>query len=527
MTIKPQIIFEIYINSAWENISADVINNQDCYYGINGNKKTDRVADVGTLDFILRNDSSCLGGKEGFYTPNSTYAKGGWKKGIPIRLRIIYGGISHTKFTGHIDSITPNIEDKTVKISVLDWMDYAGNFPLNLITLSTNKKISEVVESIVSGMANKPVATDYKVGSDTFTSIFDTVKENTKAVSEFNKLALSEFGYIYVKGDGTLVVEGRNSRRASAVIKSIPASISFLLKEAGGFILQENGDKVLLDSSQPATFTNNMISLGLVYGENLVNKIVAKSYPRKIDTTLQVLFSINTPIELNPSEVKVLTVQYKDPNQLSNSVTGKDMVNPVATTDYLMNSLSNGTGTNLTSSLTVSAVYSSSEITYTLTNIGATKGYITKLQARGYGIYTYASINYAIEDTTSISENGYAELSIDQKYQTSMTTSKTIADIILKQGKTPKVVVNSINFLANTDDFLMSAFLYCDVGDLIYIKDSKSFTDSYFFIQGVKFKIKQGGLINFSWLVTDALSLEEDYWILGISKLGSESVLGY
>jgi hypothetical protein len=74
---------------------------------------------------------------------------------------------------------------------------------------------------------------------------------------------------------------------------------------------------------------------------------------------------------------------------------------------------------------------------------------------------------------------------------------------------------------------LMMSFLYLDIGDMVYVKESNTAIDGYFFIQGIKFTIQQGGIIRFTWKVVEALSLDTAYWILDTSTLGISTKLGY
>jgi hypothetical protein len=531
MAVYPDsIIFEVY-TTQWEDISADVISTQECDYGFSGNSRTDRVADVGALKFTLRNDKDCSGGVENYYTPNTSNAREGWKKGIPVRLRIVFQE-SITKFYGHISDIQVDSNKKQARVTALDWMDYAVNFPLTLPTITTNKDISGVTQLVIAGMSNQPLHTVYKSGQDTYLTIFDTVKANTKALSELNKVALSELGYIYIKRDytdgETLVVEGRQSRNFLSELAKIPQNGNFLLLEDGGYLLTENSDRIMLNSVQDTMFDSNMVDLSVNYGEGLANKVSVRVYPRKVDTAAVILFTLNSPISLAPGETKAgIKGTFRDYVSGASKVTGKNMITPVATTDYKLTQNSDGTGTNLTASLVVTAVYGAEGVSYTLKNNSATAGYVSLLQARGYGTYLYDPIEYVAQDTTSINQNGYGELTLDMKYQSSIDNAKAIADVVLQQDKEPRTYLNSLSFIANTDDKLMMSFLYLDIGDMVYVKESNTAIDGYFFIQGIKFTIQQGGIIRFTWKVVEALSLDTAYWILDTSTLGISTKLGY
>ena len=221
-----------------------------------------------------------------------------------------------------------------------------------------------------------------------------------------NKLSLSELGRIYVKRDGLygeqLVVQGRYTRNASDTQAKITVE-SYLLTEDSDYLTTEDGDRIVISTKETPTFLSSMQTVDLNYGNNVYNKISVRAYPRTLDTTPQVLFTLNSPLQISASEViDNVKVTYRDPSGTATRVNGKDMITPVSGTDYAMFSNSDGTGTNLTANLTVDVTYTSDSATYTLTNTGGSPGWITLLQARGTGIYTFDPVIYTAKDTPSI-----------------------------------------------------------------------------------------------------------------------------
>jgi hypothetical protein len=73
----------------------------------------------------------------------------------------------------------------------------------------------------------------------------------------------------------------------------------------------------------------------------------------------------------------------------------------------------------------------------------------------------------------------------------------------------------------------LSSFVYGDIGSLIKVVITDLGIDNYYYINGVKAKIKQGGIIYYSWLLSESLNLGETYWILDTSVLDANTALGY
>jgi len=234
------------------------------------------------------------------------------------------------------------------------------------------------------------------------------------------------------------------------------------------------------------------------HGANQANRISVTAYPRKVDTSLVVLYSLGSPMEIGNGETKTFTGSYSDPVG-GQGAGGYGMVTPVATTDYLLNTASDGSGTNLTSSALVSVTFGGNSASITVKNTSITAGYITFFQLRGYGVYTYAETELAIEDSSSINEYGYFERSFNQQYQGSLVNGEAGVKTQLYLDRIPRTVLQSITFLANSSDSAMYAFLSLDVGSLVNISETQMGISGGYFIQNVSFTVQVGGLIFCTW----------------------------
>jgi hypothetical protein len=494
------------------DITADVIGNITSYWGEPGNTVLDRLAETGATSFTLKNPTYQ-------YSPNSTTVLPGWKKGVTIKLVITYDGANYVRGYGTIDQIDVDgglvANQSIAKVTILDWIDYSAKYPLVSPAIQTNKTADQALTTIVNAMPIAPQDTDFNTGVNTFPALFDTVTTKTKAYTEFSKLVLSELGHIYLRRDKThgetLVFESNYARNGLVALTHVPivsTDSGELLKEDGGALLKEDGGFLLLDEVEDATIDNVMLSLDIVYGKNIVNRMTATAYPKKVDTTLSVLYSLSSPMEIGSNQTITFRGNYSDPTGGAIVTAISDtMVQPVINTDYKMWTASNGTGTDITTYLTVSVVYGTEAPIYTLTNTSIYTGYITLLQARGYGIKAYNPIETSQESAGSYNEYGYQEQRIDQKYQRDLTFGELETKKVLDQEKQPRTVLNSITMNANSSASLMIAFLNVDIGDLVHIKETRLEINGYYYIQGISFTIQPGGIIFFTWIVKQALSL--------------------
>ena len=472
----------------WVDLTSDVIGDITGYWGMMDNDPTTFIADTGPMEITMNNVS-------GVYTPGLTTSLAGWDKGTPIRLLFQYDSVPYIRSYGTIDDIDPEVkgypepEGDKVRVTVTDWMNYAATHPLISPAIVSNKRADELMTTVVADMTIAPLATDYETGANTFETGFDTLEIKTKAYSEMSKIGTSEIAPIYLLKDPvfgeTLVCESFYTRNGL---------------RTPGFIMD-----------------NNMLHIDIDYGKNVINRFEGTAHPRVIEAGISVLFTLSSPI-LIPSlaTIENLRGNYTDPDG-GNPTVGANMINPVITTDYLMNTKKDGTGANISASLTVTASYGAAGVVYKLVNANGYPGWVIKLQARGYMVFSYNQLQKIHEDTDSQDEFGILSKTLDQKYQKEIYWGSLFGDAIVNLERYPRNKVNKVTFIANRSDDLMTAWLTGDVGMVCSIIEDKTETEIYAYIQGIEFTISTGGVVKFSWIVKVFLSLA-----MGLSLISCE-----
>jgi hypothetical protein len=210
--------------------------------------------------------------------------------------------------------------------------------------LESDKRIDEIIPLIIANMKIAPLSTEYNLGVDTFEDVFDTVKAKTKALAEITKVVLSEFGYCYVKRDQTtgevLTVEGREKRQNMHDVSDVaaPAGLSTVMAyenlddmcyEDDELMVfnetmearlnypvygsNENAETMAFEDGTDMTYENEelmhmmtdflalenpIFDLAVAHGDKLANRISYTVYPRYIDTSYSVLWTLNSVIEI-------------------------------------------------------------------------------------------------------------------------------------------------------------------------------------------------------------------------------------
>lgn len=508
------IVTEYYSGSAWVDITAYVVGDIKGNNGLGGWKPDQRVAALGTLNITLNNKNkifSPMGGDSVRGLSTLT----GFNRGAKIRITGTFRYVPKVIWIGRImsiDSDDKNWGNEQVRLMAVDWMNVPVNYPMKGATIGLNKRIDEAMTLILARLSIQPEYTDFDTGSFTFPAIFDNVERKTMALSEFTKLANSELGYIYVKHDGTLVAESMLTRQGWRALDQVtipekwhvsPDKNYLTLEDGLGYLLLETGGKILLDEgtmepevTEDAAIHEDAEGYNILLSEDsLLNASIIRAHPVITDTSLKVLYKLGTPLYIRAGQTVEFSAHYTDPSGLS-QVSGTNMQAPTATTDYLANTLSNGTGTNKTSDQTVTATYYGDTVYYSIEN-GASEGiYITHLQARGYGIYYGNSVESTVNDSVSQNAHGYAPFQFDMKYQKNTYLAGAYGLSVIEEYSNPKSRITKMNYLANLNKNHMMTFLTLAIGSLLLGTEDRSGISNHYYITDRAFTIKQGGIIN-------------------------------
>lgn len=537
------ILTEYYNGSAWVNITAYVVGDIKGNNGLGGWKPDQRVASLGMLNITLNNKSKIFSPMGGDAVRGLSTLTG-FNKGAKIRVRGVFNDGYYTIWTGRIMSIDSddlNWGNEQVRLMAVDWMNVPVNYPMQGATIALNKGIDEAMTLILARLSLQPEATDFDTGSFTFPAVFDNVKRKTMALSEFTKLANSELGYIYVTQGGTLVAENllaRNGWRTLDQLWVMPDSNSFLTLEDGlGFLLLETGGKIILDEGEyeDAALAADAERYNILLAEDsLLNASIIRAHPVITDTSLKVIYKLGTPLFIPSGVTTVFSAHYTDPSGLA-QVSGTNMQTPVATTDYLANANSDGSGTNYTANVVVTATYYGDTVYYSIANNAAAGVYMTLLQARGYGIYYANSIESTVEDDISQAAYGYAPFQFDMKYQKDTYLADMYGLAVIEEYKNPKSRITQMKFLANLNNNHMMSFLMLTIGSLFLGTEDRSNLSNHYYITDRAFTIKQGGIINVEYAVKqndsylsgglNPVTVEFDYGSTDALKYGNIPIL--
>jgi hypothetical protein len=494
---------EFYDGSSWADLTGDAIAGTLRWSGgIRGNGPTDRVAVPGSLSVELDNSSANSEATLGLYSPDHSSVQSGWQIGAKIRVKLVSGG--NTRYDLYrIKSIKPvagQYRDRRVEVTAGDYVEEFTKRKVSGLDIQTNKTGDALLTALVATLPFAPVATSYDVGAFVMPYSFHAERdEDTYLMTVLQKIAQSDLSYIYRNGDAT----------------------------GGETLVYEEPMGRLATAASAATLSDTMTGLEIEHAaDNIWNKARGTTYPVEIDTDISVLGSIPEEFALEPSEVRTVFIPYRDPGS-ERRMSGILSLDPTygaapitADTDYKMSSTSGDGGNDLNANLTVTPTAGANSLMAVLTNSAATKGYVNRLQVRGYAVKSFNSVDSVASDSTSITAYGERTITFSMPYQNSSGIGKAFADEIVRRYKDPGTAISGVTYIANTSTTLMGYALTLGIGSRVTVAETVTGINSQFFVNGFDFELLPGNILQVTYNLEKNFSFGTSYWILEDATYG-------
>jgi hypothetical protein len=507
VTIFPTVVVEAELDGhglGWTGLTNDVLLSHGIMmrYGMDSGHPTSHVATTGTAQFSLNNSARNSAATLGYYSPHHTNTRTGWGLGIWVRLRLQDPTTLtfHTRFTGRIDSIdpVPGVKGpRAVLVTVVDWMDEAARWRLiPEVGQMTGVDWSAIATAIIGQMPTPPLAVSASGGTETYLYALDTsVVGQQTARGEFVKIADSEFGYIFMKGDGTLRLEDRHHR--------------------------------MIDTASAWTLTDaDLVGLELPSSrDDIVNTVRVTTHPKIVDSApTTVVYDQANVISFTAGETKMLMGSYRDP--LTGDPIGATDIQPqVSGTDYIANTEPDGSGSNVSSGFFVDVAAGSSGARFEITNTTGASAHLRTLRLLGRGIYDYGLTIHEATDDPSIAEFGERVVNFDMHYQASDYIGQAAAEYILAKHKDGNEQAHSASVIGSTSA-LLTQILTREISDRIKVIETLTGVNADFFINGIEMTVMKERVMHARYTLAQALDpAVGPYFIIDTSAVNGPDVL--
>lgn len=306
-------------------------------------------------------------GKCTFYLSNHDDRYNGWNtssplypnvdcgKDVRIKVRDMNTGTTYNIFYGVIDDIQPVYDlngDMKAFFTISDGWNYLRNNNANYAiqeNITPGQAIGFTLDNI-----DWPTrwGRNIDAGSDTIRYWF--ADGDQSAGSSLNDIAISFLGYFFIAADG----KARYIHRSNVTTSVVDYSQAELLK----------------DITVPQPWIN------------LRNVTRIKSHPLNLAASGIIYQLLGSTPSILPGAVNALemfgTYTYNNV-----PVSAKDVIAPVATTDYTMNTNADGSGVDKTADCTVTITDFGKTVLFNIVNNSSGLVYVTKLNVRGKALY--------------------------------------------------------------------------------------------------------------------------------------------
>jgi Bacterial Ig domain/Concanavalin A-like lectin/glucanases superfamily len=503
-TLEAEEVSELWDTAEWDDITPDLRDSVPLVVqrGIHSDSPTDKLARTGTMTFALNNSQYNSAGLLGYYSPGHVNQRSGFDRGAFVRYGLTWSGVFYPWFTGRIKSIKPSsgiYDERITHCIATDWMEEAGKSQVRGLGIGMQQSITydEGLALLIDSMRNRPHGVEFMAGGETYEIAFDAANQPmSTAQVELRKFADSEVGRIYITGDGTLVCENRGARSQS----QDP--------------LYEFIDTYV--EAEPERST-----------DQIVNLVKVTVHPRRVDDDpTTVLYALDNPLQIDNGVEVNTQLQFRDPSQLAAKVGGLDIVTPVATTHYLINTMANGSGTDVTANPNISITWvpEANGMTLQVLNSYGNQVYFTFLEIIGRGVYDFQPITFEASNEDSIEEDGVREVAFDMPYQSSGPVGEAASQLYLNAYALTPTRIRTIDFKLNDTEATREAGLNGEIGDRVLIADTMSAVNAEFNIAGLKLDVGRANDITVTWWLEPADT--NDYWTFDVSAFDISTRFG-
>lgn len=475
----------------WTDVSEYVMRPVTWSRGIQGNGPADNVALPGSLQFTLDNSEKNALQTLGLWSPNHPDCMGGFRENIAVQLLITAGDLEDVPvWTGKIATILPSVGvygDRRTQVLAHDCMEDLAKEEVLEIDRQIEKTEVEVLDAILDAVAesSQPVSRDFDAAEHEFPVALDDMGDGETALSMLERVVTSARGSLYPLATGALKYQSFESR---------------LLEQ-----IQFTFDDTLLAGLQiPSSLEN-------VFGKVRV-KIHPKTFLPTTSPAIMVLASHEGTLAIAAGQTVELFLSYRDPDRPEVAIGGTDFEysptspNELDDADYEFNSVEDGSGLDLTSSMIVIPDFFASAVKLTVTNTSGVTAYRQLLQVRGRGIYDQApSIHEASADATTKRTSD-----LDFPYQDDGDFAQGVADLLQASYRNRSNQVQSLTFYPTDSVELMEQALEREIGEVIEVSEEVALpipVSAY--IQSISGEIDDNDKLTFTYGLAPRIVLDE------------------
>jgi len=433
---------------------------------------------------LMASEAECsltLNNEDKRFSPESTASPYGtalvpWRR---MRVQSVYNGGTTVHWTGYVESIQPEPGEGRSLTAALKGCGTKSLLQDNevFLELQVNQTVDVVIELIIDQF-DELLPTSMETGLSEMTYVADNWRDGVDGYTAIRSLLDAEQGRFFLDRGGTMVFWNRHH--------------------------------LLRNTSAVGTVTA-WHEMRYEYGADVVNDVRTACQPRKISSgTADVLWQQDEAVSLKAGDSRTLRCRYADSSGAE--IGGMNVIQPNVGDGSLA----------YTGALTVGgfvAAARSAEITFTAT----TDAEISTLIIRGTKITSFNKQELAAEDADSITAYGRKTLIVATGLLSEANEAASVGRYILGRRKKPIGVVSALTILNKTDTE-QAAMIAWTMGDRIHVQDAQTGHEKDHYIIGEQHRVERGKH-TCTWVLEPGDT--NQYWVLGVSRLGVDTKLAY
>lgn len=412
-----------------------------------------------------------LSNRDGTFTPENSASSlyGKLQPGVPIRITATVGS-SYTVWTGYIMAWRPKFEagkESTCDISSGDIITILQDAPNINVTASALRDTDAALVAICDAIGFVAGDRNFDDGVQALPMHFASDAPPLQAMMDV--VASEMGGQLYPDATGRIRFEARNSRLGTTVDDTW-------------------GDGTLI-GPQVEEYTLNPLEY--------VTSVSARATVFQTGQSELEVFRFSQSMDTRPNADSMLLTAgqvYERDFNLQSAIAA--ITSPVASTDYQANDAIDGSGTDRTSSLSVTVTaYGGARFRLRLKNTHSGSIYVTRFRLRGQPVEFHSD---RAEASFTLSVPGLKAgrgLQFDVPFGGDSTTLRDYAYQELRVGRYPWPMLR-LRFQALLDDAI-TALLAVELGDLVKYKSASDLfqsagVDDWWYVEGLSYKIPAG-----------------------------------
>lgn len=321
------------------------------------------------------------------------------RKPLIINAGYFYEGVDqlNPQFVG-LTTKAPVVDQrsKTASMHFSDFMDFIQNKYVDETAMYTGVRSDVLIETILTDLGFATSQFNLDTGINIIP--FAYLPAGSKLGDVLNSIVQAENGHIYQDVSGVIRFENRQHWNT----------------EPYTYVQRVITTAMVIDSSSPTD-------------DHIINVVEVNSTPYTKQASAQI-YDSPIALEINNSGITEVFINFANPVL--------EASDPV----FTANSQSDGTGTNLTSSITLESSYVFAQSAkYRFSNSSGTTAYITSLTVTGREASpTTTPIYYRTQDDSSVTAYEERPITIDNNYIQSLDWAKSFSSLILNDYSDPE-----------------------------------------------------------------------------------------